>query len=175
MGLTAQAPEPHPPRNKTQDKYRKMLIKLPIVLKNGDKGNEVLTFFAYSYIGRDTNTRMNMAQPVEEALPGDDTQKHLPRTLPEVQVMLRIIAWLGWINLLIGLPSVLLVMNLRSLSLVATGLLSILTFWLLRMIVKHITHTKSWPEVGVLVMCGVYFPTFIMWTCATNLIEAIVR
>lgn len=89
--------------------------------------------------------------------------------------MLKIIAWLGWINLLIGLPSVLLVMSLRSLSLVATGLLSILTFWLLRMIVKHISQTKSWPEVGVMAMCGVYFPTFIMWTCANNLVAAILH
>ncbi len=101
--------------------------------------------------------------------------RHLPNSLPEVQFMLKIINWLGWVNLLIGLPSVLLVLNLRSLSLVATGLLSILTFWLLRMVVRYISQAKSWTEVGVMAMCGVYFPTFIMWICSINLVEAILR
>lgn len=101
--------------------------------------------------------------------------KNMPNSLPEIRVMLKIIAGLGWINLIIGLPSVLLVLNLRSLSLVATGLLSILTFWLLRMIVRHITNTKSWTEIGVMAMCGVYFPAFVMWVCASNLVSAILQ
>jgi hypothetical protein len=116
---------------------------------------------------------IKMTQSGQGDIVQDSESRHPPNNLPELKTMLRIIAWLGWINLLIGLPSVLLVLNLRSLSLVATGLLSILTFWLLRMVVTQLTHTKSWPELGVLAMCGVYFPTFIMWICASNLLEAI--
>ena len=105
----------------------------------------------------------------------DPATRQLPNALPEVRAMLKMIGWIGWANLIIGLPSVLLVLNLRSLSLVATGFLSILTFSLLRMIVRHITHTASWIEAGVAAMCGIYLPIFIIWLCATNLVECILR
>lgn len=96
-----------------------------------------------------------------------------PTLLPEVKMMLNIITGLGWINLAVGIPSVLMVIFVRSPSLFFTGLLSTLTFYLLRMIVTHIAQSKNWGEVGVVAMGGVYFPLIIMWLCTSNLIDAI--
>jgi hypothetical protein len=109
----------------------------------------------------------NLLQPTGDPI--------LAASLPEIRVMLKIINGIGMINLLIGLPSVVLVLSLRSLSLAFTGLLSILTFWLLRMIARHISQTRSWTEFGVLAMCGVYFPSFILWLSSISLLDAILR
>jgi hypothetical protein len=92
-----------------------------------------------------------------------------------MRIMIKIISGIGILNLLIGLPSVILVLSLRSPSLVATGMLSLLIFWLLRMVVRHVSQTKSWAEVGVILVCSTYFPTYFMWLCLNNLLEAILR
>ena len=110
----------------------------------------------------------------EELLDGAN-EHMLVTSLPEIRLMLKIIHGISIINLLIGLPSVFLVLSLKSLSLAFTGSLSILTFWLLRMIVSHISKTRSWTELGVLIMCGVYFPSFILWLSSSSLIEAILH
>jgi hypothetical protein len=108
--------------------------------------------------------------PIEEAV-----GRQLPIAVPEIRTMLKIISWISWVNLLIALPSVLLVFTLKSYVLFSTGILSLLTFWLLRMVVRHIRQSKSWAEVGVIAMCGVYFPAYIMWLCIGNLVEAILH
>ncbi len=74
-----------------------------------------------------------MVQTTQETLLQETTTTPALATLPEVKTMLRIVGWIGWANLLLGIPSVMLVLSFRSLPLVFSGLLSILTFWLLRM------------------------------------------
>lgn len=106
---------------------------------------------------------------------GEVEEKQTPASLPEMRIMLKIISGIGWTNLLIGLPSLLLTLGAPNSSLTATGVLSVLTFVLLRMTLRHIRQSKSWVEIGIAAMSGVYFPAFIMWVSAINLIDTVVR
>jgi hypothetical protein len=41
------------------------------------------------------------------------------------------------------------------------------------MIGKQILNAKSWGELGVISMCGIYLPCFITWLSASNLFEVV--
>jgi hypothetical protein len=105
--------------------------------------------------------------PVEEKL------KAALITIPEIRVLTKIISGISWVNFLIGLPGAVLFPIMHNASLFATGWMAILSFLLLRLIVGHLGKTKSWNEVCVIAMCGIYFPAFIIYISGSQLIETI--
>lgn len=100
------------------------------------------------------------------------SQKICEKLGVDIRRLIMMMSRIAYANMVFGIINVIahLLVNTTSYDLLVTGLLSIFTYFLVRMKISFINGSKSWIEISVTSVCGLYLPIFVLAVTISKLV-----